>query len=185
MSDVVSIPAFEGFPKIARLSRECVITEKIDGTNASVLVMEDGRVIAGSRKRWITPENDNAGFARWVAEHEEELRVGLGPGHHFGEWWGLGIQRKYGQDRKRWSLFNTSKWTEARPACCDVVPVLYAGPFETERIQTILDFLSMNGSMAAPGFMQPEGVVIYHVAARTYFKKTILKDELPKGMTDE
>jgi hypothetical protein len=27
---------FAGFPKIARLSRECVITEKIDGTNAQI-----------------------------------------------------------------------------------------------------------------------------------------------------
>lgn len=31
---------FEGFPKMARLSREVVITEKIDGTNAQVLIVE-------------------------------------------------------------------------------------------------------------------------------------------------
>ncbi|MCJ7726507.1 MAG: hypothetical protein MUP76_09000, partial [Acidimicrobiia bacterium] len=49
--------------------------------------------------RWITPEVDNYGFARWVKDHEEELRTGLGAGLHFGEWWGQGIQRRYGQGR--------------------------------------------------------------------------------------
>jgi len=184
MGDVqtlVEVPVFEEFPKIPRLSRECVVTEKIDGTNGCVLVMEDGRVIAGSRTRWITPEDDNFGFARWVAEHADELREGLGVGRHYGEWWGLGIQRKYGQDRKRWSLFNTSKWSETRPACCDVVPVLYQGEFKTSAIQNCLDNLASVGSSAAPGFMKPEGVVIFHVQGRLYFKKTLEKDDAGKG----
>jgi len=37
------------------------------------------------------------------------------------------------------------------------------------------------GSVASPGFMRPEGVVVYHVAANMYFKKTIEKDEEPKS----
>ncbi|HLE80817.1 MAG TPA: RNA ligase family protein, partial [Dehalococcoidia bacterium] len=99
---------FQEFGKIYRLSRDCIITEKIDGTNAQVVVLEDGRVLAGSRNRWITPEADNFGFARWVKEHEEELRS-LGPGRHYGEWWGSGIQRGYGLKEKRFSLFNVSR----------------------------------------------------------------------------
>lgn len=183
----MAIPVFEEFPKIPRLSRECIVTEKIDGTNGTVLVLEDGRVIAGSRTRWITPEQDNHGFAAWVRDHAEELRAGLGVGMHRGEWWGQGIQRKYGQDRKRFSLFNTSKWADAavRPACCDCVPILYTGPFDTDEILRTLDHLKENGSVAAPGFMQPEGVVIYHIAGRLFFKKTIEKDEQPKGMRGE
>jgi hypothetical protein len=187
MADVqtsIEVPVFKEFPKIPRLSRECVVTEKIDGTNGCILVMDDGRVIAGSRSRWITPEADNFGFARWVAEHSDELREGLGIGRHYGEWWGQGIQRRYNQHRKRFSLFNTSKWTEARPACCDVVPVLYSGPFDTERIQAVLNFLATNGSVAASGFTKPEGVVIFHVQGRLYFKKTIEKDEQPKGISE-
>ena len=35
------MPEFVPFPKIARLHREVVISEKIDGTNASVTVLED------------------------------------------------------------------------------------------------------------------------------------------------
>ncbi len=175
---------FEGFRKIARLSREVVITEKIDGTNAQVLVCEDGSVWAGSRTRWITPEDDNFGFARWVAENAGEL-CELGPGRHFGEWWGAGIQRKYGMTEKRFSLFNTSRWSDDRPGCCDVVPVLKAGNFDDCDIPGVMADLVLTGSKAAPGFMDPEGIVIYHTAANTYFKKTIKKDALWKGAKEK
>ena len=116
---------FRPFPKVPRLMRPVVVTEKIDGTNASVCVYPDGTVRAGSRKRWITPEDDNFGFAAWVRDHAEELR-GLGEGHHFGEWWGRGIQRGYGLQTRRFSLFNVDRWNADNPppACCHVVPVL-------------------------------------------------------------
>ena len=198
---------FEGFPKIARLYREIIITEKIDGTNAQVVIPEDPNqpVLAGSRKRWITPENDNYGFAAWVRDHEDELRD-LGPGRHFGEWWGQGIQRKYDMDRKCFSLFNVSQWvgdplvspeyestfkgSEERqkvPRCCRVVPILCAGIF-SERgkfteggIQSVLDWLRVHGSVAAPGFNKPEGIVIFHTHGQHLFKVTLENDDEPKG----
>ena len=175
---------FEGFNKIARLSRECIVTEKIDGTNAQIFIGEDGEFLSGSRTRWITPENDNHGFSRWAHEHKEEL-MQLGPGKHFGEWWGSGIQRGYGlpKGEKRFSLFNVSKWSENHPACCHVVPVLWSGIFDTRSIYSILDNLSMVGSIASPGFMRPEGIIIYHTASRTMFKKTIEKDDEPKSFS--
>jgi hypothetical protein len=192
----VQAPAFEEFTKIARLSRACVVTEKIDGTNAQVCVLEDGRVLAGSRNRWITPDADNFGFARWVAEHEAELRDGLGVGRHYGEWWGSGIQRGYGlvKGEKRFSLFNVARWLDTRsneqpvsekqsyaPPCCHVVPTLYAGMFDTHMVSDMIHRLAIGGSIAAPGFMDPEGVVVWHDAARVLFKKTLMKDEVPKG----
>lgn len=186
MSDTMNsaVPVFQEFPKIARLNREIVITEKIDGTNASVHVAEDGRVFAGSRTRWITPEDDNFGFARWVKEHEEELRIGLGFGTHFGEWWGAGIQRKYGQTTKRFSLFNVARWGETRPACCGVVPTIYRGPFSGEAIEHALEALRIEGSLAAKGFMKPEGIVVYHTASGQLFKATVEKDEMPKALAE-
>ena len=173
---------FKEFPKIPRLSRAVVITEKIDGTNGQILITEDGQFFVGSRTRWITPENDNYGFAKWAYENKEEL-MKLGPGSHFGEWWGQGIQRNYGLKEKRFSLFNTSRWNNAedRPKCCGVVPILKEGIFDTCDITEVLRVLKENGSVAAPGFMKPEGVVIYLSAARIYMKKTIEKDEEPKG----
>jgi hypothetical protein len=170
------------FQKIARLTRECTITEKIDGTNGCIYIGEAGEFLVGSRTRWITPDEDNYGFARWAHDNKQEL-MRLGVGHHFGEWWGAGIQRRYDQAIKRFSLFNTSIWSDdaIRPACCDVVPVLYSGMFCDEAVKDALNDLGLKGSRAALGFMNAEGIIIYHHAARIYFKKTLHKDEEYKG----
>lgn len=204
---------FQPFGKIPRLSRECVITEKLDGTNASISIFfvsypenpfdmdedcfmvenPDGHgfyaIAAGSRSRFITPgkSKDNFGFAGWVRDHATELAV-LGEGTHYGEWWGKGIQRNYGLDEKRFSLFNTGRWDEdSVPACCHVVPELWRGPFDAvdykgkSGVGEAMDVLKNLGSAAASGFMNPEGIIIYHTAANSYFKKTIEGDEKPKS----
>ena len=180
MTEAVQMIEFREFPKIPRMFRECVITEKIDGTNAQVIVTEDGRVAAASRSRLITPEADNFGFAAWVRDNQDELRT-LGPGHHYGEWWGRGIQRGYGLNERRFSLFNVARWEADRPACCHVVPVLYRGEFCTEVVKSTIDLLNAVGSAAAPDFPNPEGVIVWHEAARQMFKITCEKDEAPKG----
>lgn len=174
---------FKEFSKIARLSREIVITEKIDGTNGLIAIGEDGEFQVGSRTTWITPENDNYGFARWAYANKDEL-MKLGVGFHYGEWWGQGIQRKYGLQEKRFSLFNVHRWGDdaVRPACCKVVPVLYKGMFTTNIISRTLKRLATYGSVASPGFMNPEGVVIFHTASGHLYKKTIVGDDKPKGM---
>lgn len=181
-SAVAATNGFVPFPKIPRMLRNCVVTEKIDGTNAQIVVDDDGHIYAGSRTRIITPSEDNFGFARWVDANADELRK-LGPGRHFGEWWGLGINRGYGLREKRFSLFNVAKWSDSmvRPACCDVVPVLYEGPFADAEIKHCVDYLRTDGSVAAPGFMDPEGVIVWHEAARQMFKITCVDDEKPKG----
>lgn len=198
---------FQGFGKIARLRRNCIITEKIDGTNAAVTVdptydADDATLIAvalhpefdrgvgiraQSRNKFIDPSADNAGFARWVADNASDLAL-LGPGRHYGEWWGQGIQRRYGLDEKRFSLFNASRWGDdsgnVRPACCHVVPVLYEGIFTTEAVDLALESLRLSGSLAAPGFDRPEGVIVYQVASKTYGKVLLENDELPKSVAE-
>lgn len=188
---------FIGFPKMPRLSREIIITEKIDGTNAQIAIIEqDGfpspgalyetgglALFAGSRTRWITPADDNYGFAKWCLENAEEL-LRLGPGRHFGEWWGRGIQRGYGLKEKRFSLFNVGRWADdaIRPNCCHVVPTLHRGIFNTFDVEQTLEWLRRYGSAAAPGFMRPEGIIVYHSAGNFKMKKTIEKDEIPKSL---
>jgi hypothetical protein len=185
---------FEPFPKLARLSRGCVVTEKLDGTNAQVFIVKDHAdhyangepiyvaqfddlyVYAGSRTRPITPGKltDNYGFAAWVQANAEEL-LKLGEGRHFGEWYGKGIQRGYGLNERRFALFNTDRWQDGRqprPACCDVVPVLHQGEFSTSAIDNCMAHLKACGSSAVEGFMDPEGIVVYHAASRASFKKT-------------
>jgi hypothetical protein len=181
---------FIEFQKMPRWSRRIIITEKIDGTNGVVYVGEDGTMLAGSRTRWVQIGNDNHGFAGWVEKNKEELK-GLGVGYHHGEWWGQGIQRGYGLKEKRFSLLNSSKWTERLPTevgqnqapkCCHVVPIIYDGIMSESAIHVSLAWLKERGSVAAPGYMNPEGVVIYHVQGNLFFKKTLLNDEVPKGL---
>lgn len=204
---------FPAFPKIARYkdsSLNVVVTEKLDGTNALVYITEawveagpegqclgriefpgrdsfiHGLVWAGSRNRWITPNDDNYGFARWVSEHKHELAA-LGPGKHYGEWWGSGIQRRYNLDEKRFSLFNVLRWNrdispgaETPPACCHVVPVLYHGEYSSLHTHSIHDSmakLERHGSFAAPGWRDPEGVVAYFTHLRVSMKYTFKHQE--------
>ena len=213
---------FKKFDKIPRLRRSVVVTEKIDGTNAQISIMErigdipfglisgsdplalrditrdsdlpfihitqdgvDYVLLAGSRKRWLTTKKsgDNYGFGRWVSENRDKL-LGLGVGRHFGEWWGQGIQRRYHMDKKVFSLFNTGRWNEENPQpdCCRVVPVLERGAFNNILFETVLDDLRANGSTAAPGFMRPEGIIVYMAQARRLFKITLENDEVPKSL---
>ena len=66
---------FQDFPKMARLSREIIITEKIDGTNAQILITENGDFLTGSRTRWITPQDDNFGFLKLFHHIQHDLCI--------------------------------------------------------------------------------------------------------------
>ncbi|WP_229398153.1 RNA ligase family protein [Micromonospora okii] len=204
-------PEFRAWPKTPRLHRDMIVTEKIDGTNAAVIIEprpvsaardyfgcypvapgcievngEGWFVGAQSRKRIITPGDDNFGFAAWVREHAATLVARLGPGYHYGEWWGHGIQRGYGLPRgdRRFSLFNVSRYTDldvSDSIGLGVVPVLARHTFDTGRVASVLDDLRRGGSFAAPGFDRPEGVIVFHSAAGCVFKALIEGDDRPKG----
>lgn len=195
---------FLEFPKIPRYRREVALTEKLDGTNAAVVWAPAGErglydiatrdlidqhgtnlgsyaLYAQSRKQFIVPGKDNYGFAKWVSEHVDELAM-LGPGAHYGEWWGYGIQRGYGMPEKHFSLFNVNRWGEgkqARPACCDVVPLL--GYFTPDKINEVVEQLRTLGSLAAPGYMRPEGVIVWHSQSKQYYKILLENDDAPKS----
>lgn len=205
---------FKAWPKTPRLNRNIIATEKIDGTNSAVIVerlthegdyTEDAiavlqapdeswfAVYAQSRKRLLRPgkSTDNFGFAAWVQENALELAVGLGEGYHYGEWWGGKIQRGYGLEEKRFSLFNAGRWQDADgngigdsivPGCVFVVPVIATGTNISAVAEGALEELRSCGSFAAPGFDNPEGIVVYHTAARQTFKVTLEGDESPKGI---
>jgi hypothetical protein len=199
---------FVSFPKIPRLNRDIVITEKIDGTNASVVIEDyrlwpDGQlpadavarvgdygVFAGARNNYRQPgKGDNHGLAAFVQRNAEALVKALGPGRHFGEWWGPGINRGYGLAAKRFSLFNVSKWRDLsldlEGGSVRSVPVLYEGPWfnaggEFAPVYA-MEYLRKYGSQASHGFMRPEGIVVFHTAGSVLFKATLENDEKPKG----
>lgn len=183
------LPEFHKWPSIQRLSSETIyITEKIDGTNGVIHVTEDGKVFAGSRERWLTLEDgnpppkqaDNFGFAQWVYDRRKSL-VNLGPGTHYGEFYGAGIQRRYGLSEKRWASF---EYWDPRPDLkslgVDTVPVLFEGPYDIFLFGKYVQDLIDNGSTLVPGFMKPEGIVITFKNMRTAkFKKLCENDQLP------
>jgi hypothetical protein len=124
----------------------------------------------------------------------------LGEGRHFGEWWGCGINRSYGKQRgqKFFSLFNTKRWTHHPDRLAEpipelntvpnltVVPTIFEGPFLENSVSPpwirALAYLREYGSLAAPGYDRPEGIVLYHKAANMLFKVTLENDESPKEL---
>jgi len=176
---------FTPWPKTARLFRDIVITEKLDGTNAAIHIVENPdapgtyAVQAQSRKRLIYPgkSTDNYGFAAWVSDNAADLIEILGPGLHFGEWWGAGIGRGYNRQGRTFSLFNVDRHAglhrSVGDAVVNTVPLLYRGPFTTEVVADALQYLADMGSDAAPGFTRPEGICVYHTATRTVTKVTL------------
>lgn len=65
---------------------------KLDGTNASVWMGNDGKVKCGSRNRTLSIDNDNAGFCAWVNSDDpvaKTLRMAVGAAPQltlYGEW---------------------------------------------------------------------------------------------------
>lgn len=156
---------FNKWPKIPRFETlDYIITEKIDGTNACVVIDEDGNVGAQSRTQLITPEKDNHGFAAWVQENKYEL-LDLGPGHHFGEWWGKGINRGYDHTQKEFTLFDW--WRPDIPSCCSKVPEL------SGTVEEAISYLHENGSAIKPGYMNPEGIILINKHYRNAMYKII------------
>lgn len=204
---------FESFPKIPRLRRAVTLTEKIDGTNAQIHLIEAAAqpalplpvsvvgnlaIYAGSRSRYLDTSKvgDNFGFAKWVFDNAEGLAL-LGPGRHYGEWWGSGIQRGYGVEsgQRYFSLFNVGRWTEdftdetksLLPAVpgLRLVPVILEGQFVTgegDPVNQSLELLRTHGSYANPGFRNPEGIVIYHSASKNLQKVLLDNDDVAKGV---
>lgn len=198
---------FQAWPKTPRLFRDIVITEKVDGTNSAVIIEEinpeldyeaEGdpfvlaqverggstyAVAAQSRNRLIFPgkTTDNHGFAGFVQENAEQLFDLLGPGRHYGEWWGKGIQGRYSVNFKGFALFNTEKhedlyeWfrdTSIGDVLVEAMPVLYKGPYSEQKIRETLSELNTNGSLVS--FRdKAEGIVVFHTQSRKVYKVTL------------
>lgn len=116
---------------------------------------------AGSRTRWLTHNDDNYGFCKWVMDNRQEIIEKLGPGRHFGEWAGPGINSNEGLKEKTLCLFNWRRFGDkVLPENITTVPLLYAGKISLNAINEAMHKLKEQGSMLVPGFMKPEGVVI-------------------------
>jgi hypothetical protein len=202
---------FETFPKIARLKRELVITEKLDGTNACVawfpcitpeeknfaandpycITLEelDGilhGLYAGSRSRWIAPEGTEG-----LAKGCDNFAFAQFVGNNVDELAKLGTGRHFGEwygrgIQRNYGLENKrfALFNTARWGKHN--PNTPACCEVTTKIEGLvpdeaIELLRTKGSQHVPGWPTPEGIVIYHSASRTLFKQTLEKDNEGKG----
>jgi len=199
---------FKSWGSTPRENKNKTITEKIDGTNACIVIW-DGVVSAQSRKRIITPDDDNYGFARWVHENAGALLDTLGYGYHYGEWYGEGIQKNpLGIEGKRFALFHATKYTEKngfdleRVDGLETVPLLHHGQCDVFTIPRIMSDLDTYGTKvrgatvkeirsAILGFpdddefmynkaAQAEGIIIWNNETRTRTKMLLEDDAFHK-----
>lgn len=78
-----------GMPEVEFIEiGKCYIFPKIDGTNSSVWLGDDGKVHAGNRHRELTLDKDNAGFFAKIREHKgiKSLLTDNPKLRLFGEW---------------------------------------------------------------------------------------------------
>ncbi len=168
---------FKRWSSIEKFEQMVTITEKVHGSNAQIYIT-DTEVRCASRERWLDRVADNFGFCNHVLANEEEVRTLLGPGRHYGEWYGAGINSTYDLKGKRFALFDTRfADPQPRPSWCDVVPILYRGIFSQEAVNEALAKLKKDGSVISPGFMRPEGVVIRFERSGVFMKKVFEAEE--------
>lgn len=161
------------------------IAEKLHGTSAQVHVQKqlDGtlKALAGKRTSYVGTTG-HFGFGEFVANNGQALCDSLGEGRHYGEWVGPGVNGQYGLTEKVFVLFNhryhlPKKLAGKLPNRVDVVPVLYDGPYTPTIIGETMDNLKASGSVFAPGFMKPEGVVLFFPQFNTMQKKVFKPEE--------
>ena len=186
---------FKGWGSTPRWHKGLTVTEKINGTNACVLIY-DGQVKAQSRKRMITPDDDNYGFAKWVYDNAGVLMDTLGYGYHYGEWFGEGIQKNpLGIEGKRFALFHATKYTEDngyelnKVDGLETVPLLFHGQANYMTLAEVIEDLENHGSKV-PGakfvrngydhepdvYAPAEGVIVWHKETQQKYK-ILLEDD--------
>jgi hypothetical protein len=149
------------------------------GNPYSFVWTQETILMAGSQNRWLTPDDDNFGFANFVEENKIDLIDALGEGTHYGEWAGPDIKNGEGLKEKTLFLFDWWKYDnklEKFNGRVKTVPLLYSGKLDLSMADSIMETLKNKGSFAAEGFMDPEGIVISFAGLR--FKKVFREDKV-------
>ena len=191
---------YNSFPSIERLENiYCIISEKIDGTN-SLIEINETNVRFGSRNRYISFSDDNAGFANFFKDYEARFEDAAKdittdesyPLRIYGEWFGCGIQRGYGLKDKFFMPFNSfysEKLIEYQVPNVIAPNIMYTGKFSMEVVDTCMQQLKLNGSGVVKDYKQPEGIVIFFPKYNFRLKETFdgakWKDALPKSEHDK
>jgi hypothetical protein len=150
----------------------CYIFPKIDGTNSSIWLDNDGITIkAGSRNRELSLEDDNAGFYRWVleqsvfAEYFKEFPDDI----LYGEWLVPHTLRTYNEDAWRkfyvFDIFCNGAYIDYSLYDTDLAPygIEYIKPLaiiNNPEYDDIVNQLDKNTFLIKEGAGFGEGIVI-------------------------
>lgn len=182
---------FQKYPHIERLGNDevdgllvgtCHVFPKIDGTNASV--WWDGESVrCGSRKREITPENDNAGFAAWVqANIGAEFFQEYPDWRLFGEWLVPHSLKTYRDDAwRKFYVFDVMvgeqflPYEEYQPALeeygFEVIPLLLT--VDNPTVEFLTARLESNTYLIKDGAGFGEGIVVKNYGFVNRYGRTV------------
>ena len=181
---------------------DCYIFPKIDGTNASVWLDENGTIQAGSRNRHLTLENDNAGFYDWVLKQENiknflEQNPGL---RLYGEWLVPHSLKTYRENAwRQFYVFDVAKKRELKHdgdhglhyfSYAEYQPILesfginYIPPIaiiKNPTYETLIEKLTVNNFLIEDGQGCGEGIVVKNYQfvnryGRTTFAKLVTSE---------
>ena len=213
----MSTASYPSFSSIERLENiYCVISEKIDGTNGLIEIQNKannsntGSMIVkfGSRNRYISFSDDNAGFANFFRHYEkkfknmakeiiassynedsqtDEIPTENYPLRIYGEWFGKGIQRGYGLDDKYFmpfSSFYAEHMIKAGIPNIMMPNIMYTGKFSLEVVDNCMNCLT-SGSFhnLITNYDNPEGIVIYFPKYNFRLKQTFEGSKWERNIT--
>lgn len=161
---------------------------KIDGTNSSVWLGEDGQIHAGSRKRELTLDQDNAGFMNAIVNDERIMAyLQKHPTHRlFGEWLVPHSLKTYRDDAwRRFYVFDVCVDADSEEGL-EYIPypvyqplveefgLDYLAPLKIFRNATLDDFIKCteeNNFLIKDGAGVGEGIVIKNYDFYNRFKR--------------
>ena len=157
-----------------------VITEKIDCSNASFTLDEQGELQVFSRNVLLDESNNLNGFYQWV--HENINPIQLEPEYiYFGEWLGTPHKVRYEGYEKQFFLFDVwdKEFTRYMPfsvvefeAYClelNLVPVFYKGEFISfEHLESFVGQTALGGKIGE--LESGEGIVVKNYTNQGFAK---------------
>lgn len=164
----------------------CYVFPKLDGTNGSVWLADDGYPYAGSRNRVLAPDEDNAGFCQFI-ESEEKFKLFLMAYPHlrlYGEWLVPHSLKTYREDAwRKFYVFDVYDHSEEKylvyeeyKALLDGYGIDYIPPLcimKNATYENLLVELENNGFLIQEGGGSGEGIVIKNYNYVNRFGRTV------------
>jgi hypothetical protein len=129
---------------------------KLHGTNAAIRILDDGSLQAQKRTSDITPENDNAGFAAFVATLPSVSAVNQGV-VFYGEWAGKGVQKSdaVSQVEKTFYVFAI----DAPSGNCNVLQRIVDPDLIQSMLSSAFDGISLDRICVIPWFYSQDSQI--------------------------